>query len=136
MVYSFIYEFDKVPVEERKERMKELTDEQLQVLWHVYFNKSMFDKVELREYLKDYEPSKPVSFIELLDFLDTASDIDASAKMILDFVYDLELSYGDVEAGKATQIIFCKRKIVGVKMKDVKAEISNRKELFEKYKNF
>ena len=133
MVYSFIYEFDKVPVEERKKRLKELTDEQLRVLWHVYFNKTMFDKLELRDYLKGYEPSKPVPFIELIEYLDTDNDIDESAKMILDFVYDLELSYGDVEAGKATQVIFCKRKIVGVKMKDVKAEISARKELLKKY---
>lgn len=135
MVYSFIYEFDKVPVKERKKKMKDLTNEQLQVLWHVYFNKSMFDKIELRDYIEAYEPSKPVSFTELLEYLDTENEIDTSAKMILDFVYDLGLSYGDVEAGKATQIIFCKKRIVGIKMKDVKAEISNRKELLEKYKN-
>lgn len=131
MEYSFLYEFDKVPQEERKDRISQLSDEQLAVLKHVYLNKNMFDREQLRNEIREFEPTKPVNFLELIKYLDSDYEPVEASRMILNYLSDLSKTHGCLEASKAAKVIFCKKRIVGVKAIHVKCELEFR-ELFKK----
>lgn len=127
MVYSFLYDFKKYSVEERKERLQDLTEEQLMILEHIYLNKQMFSNEELRDYIPGFEPSATdVRLEDLISLLKADYDIDIAAQMILNYLYTVGLVDGDAEASKAAKVIFCKRRIVGVKAKDIIAERERR----------
>lgn len=140
--YDFVYSIGKIPNrEDRKKAVRNLNQEQVEILEHIYFNKRM-EKDKVREAIL-YEGYDALEFQHLLELVDTGEvpkliDIIREAdgdnfdkgiiiEMILKYIYYISAMYGDTEARRASKVIFCEQKIC-LTAKEIREQLERRKQ--------
>lgn len=128
MIYDFVYDIIKMDSrDERKKAVRALDDKQAEILEHIYFNKQMPPKEDMREYI-DRGFSRAQG-LDLLEIVRVAKDPEYNqAKLtreILQYLYNVSLMYGNNEARRASKVIFCEQKIC-LTAKEVKEELGRR----------
>ena len=137
MEYTFLYELDKFPQNKRKSILPILTDSQLKLLYYIYIfkNKNNIKDQQLREAIikQEFNSTEAKSLDELVSFIIETAEIsdetitDAVITEILSYIAAVELYAGPIEAKKAAKVIFCKKRVVGIKSKDILKEMKKRK---------
>lgn len=131
MEYTFLYELDKVPQHKRKEILPTLTDSQLKLLYYIYFVKLDIEHNFIREAIltQEVNPNNKSSLDSIItNILAGEVVLDDLVEDILSYIARVEFYAGPVEAKKAAKVIFHKKRVVGIKAKDILKEIDSRKE--------
>lgn len=133
-LYDFLWSIEKLPTQKRPEALTQLSNAEFKLLKHAYFNKSMFKKDWMREYIADGVDINLVKANNLqglegiIDYASSNYDIDILANNILVYLYNVSTTYGSVQSGMAAKAIFRMKKIVGITKADVQKEEERRNE--------
>ena len=132
MNYNLVYEFEKIPQKQRTSKLVMLSDKDFELIKHIYLNGDKMvteEDIRARIFDSDLFEDKDVSLEDIVKMASGPYDIDILTSMFLLYIYYVDIICGPVEAKKASKVILCKKKIVGIKTKDVLSELLRRQNL-------
>lgn len=142
MNYNFIYDFEKYNQSQRPAKLRTLTDNEFDLVKHIYLNKNMITQEDLKLRIDNelYSETDLLPLEEIIKMASQPFDIDNLCDNVLCYISYIDSYYGPVEARKASKILLRKKKIVGIKTNDVineaiRREISKKQKLEKTEKN-
>lgn len=134
MEYSFIYELDKIPQDKRRETLHLMSDKQLELLYYIYIKKITIQDGELRQAIlnSEFNGLQAKELSEIISFIIETEEFNEDTRVglvieMLSYISAVGFYAGPVEARKAAKVLLCKKRVVGIKARDILEELNKRK---------